>query len=100
MWHVFPRGLRSFFQPSFTSVPPHFNHQETTFCTPFFAKTPAKRELHHTRKKMGGTIGAFDYFPIFVSIAGVDFNSLALCSTARITRSRFPPYIFLISLAE
>ena len=24
---------------------------------------------------MGGTIGAFDYFPIFVSIAGVDFNS-------------------------
>jgi hypothetical protein len=66
----------------------------------FSQQSPAKRELHHARKKMDGTIGAFDYFPIFVSIAGVDFNSLALCSTARITRSRFPPYIFLISLAE
>jgi hypothetical protein len=28
--------------PAFTSNPPQIHHQKTTFCIPFFAKTPSK----------------------------------------------------------
>jgi hypothetical protein len=38
------------FPPSSTSIPPQVHHQKTTICTPFFAKTPAKTPVHHTRK--------------------------------------------------
>jgi hypothetical protein len=34
--------------PRFTTKTPQPHHQNTTFCTPLFAKTPAKTPLHHT----------------------------------------------------
>jgi len=31
-----------FNEPRFTTHSPHIYHQKTTFCTPFFSKTPCK----------------------------------------------------------
>jgi hypothetical protein len=42
----FPRRLKRVFSPRSTINPPQFHHQKTTFCTPLFAKTPAKTPLH------------------------------------------------------
>src|SRR4051812_25949450 len=41
MHHVLPRNS------------PQLHHQNTTICTPLFAKTPAKTALHHSRKNYG-----------------------------------------------
>jgi hypothetical protein len=35
------------FSPRFTTNPPRFHHQKTTFRTSFFAKSPTKTPLHH-----------------------------------------------------
>ena len=36
--------------PRFTTKPPQSHHQNTTFCTLLFTKTPAKTPLHHLKK--------------------------------------------------
>jgi hypothetical protein len=38
------------FPPRFTTKPPQSHHQKTTFCTPLFAKPPAKTPVHHPNK--------------------------------------------------
>src|SRR3981189_821406 len=42
MWHIFRSRKDGVFSPCFTTNPPQPHHQKTTFCTPLFAKTPAK----------------------------------------------------------
>jgi len=39
------------FSPRSPHIPPQFHHQKTTLSHLFFAKTPAKTHLYHTRKK-------------------------------------------------
>jgi hypothetical protein len=36
--------------PRFTMNPPQINHQKTTFCTPFSAKSPAKTTKFRPKK--------------------------------------------------
>ena len=36
--------------PAFTSNPPQIHHQETTFCTPFFAKISSKNAVNQRQK--------------------------------------------------
>jgi hypothetical protein len=37
--------------PRLPRITPQIHHENTTFCTLFFANTPAKTQFHHARKK-------------------------------------------------
>jgi hypothetical protein len=50
MRKIFAPPNTSVSSPRFTIDPPQIHHQKTTFCTPFFLKTPAKMPLYHAKK--------------------------------------------------
>jgi hypothetical protein len=51
-WHVFLRGKRGVKAPRLPRNSPQLHHKNTTICTPFFSKTPAKTPLHQHSKKI------------------------------------------------
>jgi hypothetical protein len=53
MRHFFSAGKRGAKTPRFPRNSPQSHHQNTTTCTRFFPKTPAKTPLHHAKKNYG-----------------------------------------------
>src|SRR5258707_3673356 len=52
MWQIFEPQKRGVKAPRLPRNSPQLHHKNTTTCTPFFPKTPAKTPLHHPSKNL------------------------------------------------